>query len=658
MRAIQMVLCKTPFTPRYDNVVTGCTSHEFYTKLYNDLNNDVITLKTASTQFRTEFKETDTNLTFAFQLPYSIDLNDYNYIAIKDEAYKHGDQKASFWFLDSFEVLNAMNYVSYTLNCTKDFWHTYCLDLDDTDVFKQNIITKHSKLFNNNEYDYNRPFYCSTSSYPTSKSVLINSRVLWAVVKVNSTYSKSEFNSVVGSNVGFPFDGSITTVYIPLGFLDENDNYLRDNIVSLQVFNYTDYNSNYKLIKLPINKDNVDTEVVQISSNTRIDYDYTIIDPDYINTIGYKERIALIAEHPFVLSASLTFAPPFNFSPRKLSPQFNEYSIDVNIIRRYDDSNINPVVTSSFSVVELNGVYGLTLNRYDGVYYTDVYDAYTDIEYNIPKITDYNSVHTSIPPYRKIFCTIGETLIEIPKPCKKIKIRLFFNASTDGYSASIFVDNELFNYNISSSPSAILPLNSNVASTEMALYGSSYRDAQFIGSSINSLVSSALAIPEAFAPVNAGTKKQRNPTPLEVAKDLNNVGSSLLDVNKKFNDYYASYRTPDNVTNGFVLSSALVYGDYPYIVIEQTLSGYNDAIKFHFKKYGEKVNEYDYITNLSREKFSFIQTDNSILYSSRISQRCNEIVCSMLNNGVHLWNIKNIASLSQIGDYSVQNSEV
>ena len=624
MRAKSMLLCKAPFTPRYDNVVTGCTSQELYTRLA------ISGIQFPFSSIRTEFYETDTSLKFSLTLanytipPTKIRLDEYNYIAFKED-----DNKISFWFIDGWEIENAFEFPTVTIECTKDFWHTYCLDLSINDTYKQHIIRNHVKLTKNDGYDYNRPIYFPPISLPSRKSITINRRVLWAKVKINSTYSKEEYNSVIGLNYGYTFDGSILTCFIPLFIIDE-DNKIIDNITNLSVFNYTDHERHFPLLDLTIDKDSVTIDSdVSISSNTRIDYSLLL---------NAKRRISQIAEHPMVLSISLTSIPPIRYGIRKTT--LTQYSIDIDLF--------NDTLTSFYSVVKINGIPSITGYGGDREDSNDI-DSFTEVSYDIPELNvslNYpDSVNSVIYPYLKRYCVIGNNQIEIPKPIKNIKIRCVSNKATDGYSAEIYLDNLKYVYNIEASPSAILPINSNIASEEEALYGSSYRDSSFLLSGIISATKARQNVQNFFSE-GGGTK--------EIVNGLQNY-KNLRDIE---NEYYSEYRTPDNVTSGFVVCSSTIYGDYPFIMTESIFPEYIPKIENEFMIYGELTSNYDYITIMHREKFSFIKCDNSQIYSAKISQKCNDIITDILNRGVHLWNINNITSLNQIGDYSIENAEV
>lgn len=624
MRAKSMLLCKAPFTPRYDNVVTGCTSQELYTRLA------ISGIQFPFSSIRTEFYETDTSLKFSLTLanytipPTKIRLDEYNYIAFKED-----DNKISFWFIDGWQVENAFEFPTATLECTKDFWHTYCLDLTSSDTYKQHIIRKHTKMVHNDEYDYSRALFYSPSPYPHRTTFNIKDRVLWAKAKINTIYSQ-DGTVDLATEFGFPFDGNNLTVYIPLFYINDRNDIISE-IGYIDYYNDSNSIAKLQLIELPIDKDGIATATEDVGAHV-----YRIVDT-ILNT---QNKIEHLSSHPMVTDIELTFIPPFYYEIRENDSVFVYIDYDEH---GYYKCN-----------VDINGVDGVSMYKYGGLFEGDVkYDSFYDIEYDTSLLGLSNSdeYNMYIPPNFNRYCVIGGNKIEIPIPCKKVRIRLQFNGSTDGYSASIYFDGERYTYNIISSPNSKISLSRSKGSTEEALYGSSYRDASFI----RNLISGTLNVGGGIINTANALDNEDSGKILKGGRDVVNSYSSLAET---YNSYYRAYSTPDNITNGYVLAGSTIFGDYPYIVNEIIHSHYYYEVLFEFIKYGEQCNIYDYIVNMNREKFSFVRTVNAELYSYKISQKCNDLICSILNRGVHLWNIRNITSFNQIGDYSVENSEV
>ena len=89
MKLTQLLLCKTPFTPSYEHLVTGCSSTEFYTKLQSESTTETISpVLNPNVTFR-PVRETDREIVFTINLVTEnalyIKPQEYNYVATYEE---------------------------------------------------------------------------------------------------------------------------------------------------------------------------------------------------------------------------------------------------------------------------------------------------------------------------------------------------------------------------------------------------------------------------------------------------------------------------------------------------------------------------------------------------------------------------------------------
>ena len=426
MKLTQLLLCKTPFTPSYEHLVTGCSSQEFYNKLYNDQNNTTSILldKGNNLSFRT-VRETDREIVFSInlnsrELPYFKPYQ-FNYVATYET-----DNSYRFWFIDSYNLDNSVLNPSVTFYCSIDYWHSYCLE---GKIYEQNIVrnTQNGSEISSNQYLYEDSGIYHTVNY------ISNDRILWARVRINTLILVNN-PGAIGSSI----EGSVPFVYIPVGIVKNN------------VFSYLETTIDGTTIH--------DWEYIFSSTlGYKIDkasFSYGPGLPTTSKIIDGRNVLQYVGNWGFIESASLTYLPPFDYS-------FNESNKTISVgnitraIFTFDDRKITAIVPDNTSEYIRTILYNVDLP--------------------IPSINNPDSYFYNRYPFVYYSVFVGEREFKFPYPLTNVQIDVNSKCCSDSNIATLIINGVVVEDNIQVNLSIPLVINKDTAGIIEATYGSSYR---------------------------------------------------------------------------------------------------------------------------------------------------------------------------------------
>lgn len=427
MKLTQLLLCKTPFTPSYEHLVTGCSSTEFYNKLASeDSTQTISSVLTPNITFR-PVRETDREIVFSINMigenALYIKPQDYNYVA----TYEQYPTSRRFWFIESYNVDNSGVYPTVTFYCSIDYWHSYCLD---GKIYEQNIVRNTqngSEIFTNQYLNEDSGIY-HTVNY------ISNDRILWARVRIN-TLILVDNPGAIGSSI----EGSVPFVYIPVGIVKNNKFSYLENTFDGSVENNWEYIFSGTL-GYQINEDS---------------FNYGPGLPTTSKITDGRNVLQYVGNWGFIESASLTYLPPFNYSFNE-----NNKTISVGSITRanftFDGRTITAIVPDNTSEYIRTISYEVSLPS-PSVAIPDVY-----FYYRYPFL------------YYSIF--VGEREFKFPYPITRIQIVVNSKCCGDSNIARLVVNGVIVEDNIQVNLSIPLVINKDTAGIVEATYGSSYRE--------------------------------------------------------------------------------------------------------------------------------------------------------------------------------------
>jgi hypothetical protein len=599
MKLTQLLLCKTPFTPSYEHLVTGCSSQEFYNKLYNDRNNttSIQIDKGNNLSFRT-VRETDREIVFSInlnsrELPYFKPYQ-FNYTATYET-----DGSYRFWFIDSYNIDNSVMNPSVTFYCSIDYWHSYCL------ISTDNFITQRIGRITQNGRTLNNIFFADNLQLPHDVQIISNDRVLWGRARFNTIgYSDNYGRDVYFGTI---LDGSLSHAYIPLGvFSGSTFRYFNPNVT-------IEMGNTYKQITLNGNVASVDDKPAG-----------SIISPTLI-----RYAIEGISNFATIESFDLTYLPPF------------EYTYDEDSITILDYCNVIILARPDVPLEEQVSLITPALDK----------DIFTKtIRYNIslPSPTDstpdvyfYNRY-----PFRYYSIIVGEKEFTVNYPIQTVLIEITNNGSGNSSSCNLYVNGRLIADNIEISLSVPLPITTDQAGEIEAIYGSGYREIKLLTSLFNTSINAI--------PTPTGKKRDKLPS---LPSMISSVGGGIISGYMDTYEYLTEDNIPSTVYSPTSPSSEISYGDYPIIKLYSIKPGYETIVNSFIKMKGESVDYYDNPIVRNHKYFDFITTFNTVLLTRVLNGRGNEILSSAFNRGVYLWHYDNINSISNdVGNFNVINS--
>lgn len=431
MKLTQLLLCKTPFTPSYEHLVTGCSSTEFYNKLASEDSTQTISpVLTPNITFR-PVRETDREIVFSVNLigenALYIKPQDYNYVA----TYEQYPTSRRFWFIESYNVDNSGVYPTVTFYCSIDYWHSYCLD---GNVINQKIVrvTQNGKNISTNQYGME-------SFVPTH--YIINhdyERILWARVRINvSMLKKPGAYYYLPDDIGTIFSGSLPYIYFPIG--------------KTRYFRFSPNNS------MSINPSNKQwliskTADYEFREGEEITTDYTLC-PNGELFVNYVGKL------PFVESVSLTYLPPFS------------YTVD----------NDSITINNCVSVVLCNGFTAGVVSEGDliGVGACPIYDySMNPIVYTFEN----SDIFYDRYPFHYYSIIVGGREITVPYPINSVRFDMFNNGSGDSATCNLYINGTVIETNLPLNMSVPLPINIDKAGEIEALYGTGFREIRGLNS--------------------------------------------------------------------------------------------------------------------------------------------------------------------------------
>lgn len=519
MKLTQLLLCKTPFTPSYEHLVTGCSSQEFYNKLATEDSTQTISPAiTPNITFR-PVRETDREIVFSLNMigenALYIKPQEYNYVA----TYEQYPTSRRFWFIESYNVDNSGVYPTVTFYCSIDYWHSYCLE---GKIYEQNIVrnTQNGSNISSNQYLYEDSGIYHTVNY------ISNNRILWARIRIN-TLILVDSPSAIGSSL----EGSVPFVYIPVGIVKNNVfSYLETTINSTAIHNW-EY-------------------VFSGSLGYEIDEDsFNYVSGLPTNSVITDGNVVLqyVGNWGFVESASLTYLPPFDYS-------FNESkkTISVGTVTRASFTFEGRKVTT---IVPDNTSEYIRTIRYN-------------VDLPAPSVNNPDSYFYNRYPFVYYSVFVGEREFKFPYPLTSVQIDVNSKCCSDSNIATLIINGRVVEDNIQVNLSIPLVINKDTAGIIDATYGSSYREMSAlarllpIGSSLVSFnVPSPNVILDKFAS-NANLVKSY----MEYKGEVNTpVGTYIPHTNADaiaFGDYPFMVRhTPHSTLFPSIVKRIRIYGE-------------------------------------------------------------------------------------------------
>lgn len=431
MKLTQILLCKTPFTPSYEHIVTGCSSTEFYNKLSTDSNNITISLALNNATFRT-VRETDREIVLSINLVNNTLITfkpqDFNYIA----TYEEQPTSYRFWFVDSYNVDNSALWPTVTFYCSIDYWHSYCL------VSSDNFISQHITRITQNGANSNNIYFNEEDSIPHTVKIISNKRILWGRARINMTAYIS--SNTLNGKCGTVLDGSLAHFYVPLALMSGN---------SID-FKYIGVNMEQGYEFIYIKNDG------SISS--------TNYNSGYIGGYDPEESVRILSELATIDSFDLTYLPPFDYSIYE-----NNLGVSVNILGGCKVIGIHGVGEAPGDT----GLYLLTPSLLDNNKFSK------SIIYNInipsPTQSTPDNYFYNRYPYRYYSAIVGGKEFNVNYPVTSFRFDITNNGSGNSSSCSVYCNGNCIADNIEISNSVNLPITKNQAGQIEAIYGSSYR---------------------------------------------------------------------------------------------------------------------------------------------------------------------------------------
>lgn len=626
MKLTQLLLCKTPFTPSYEHLVTGCSSSEFYSKLSSQPSTQIISpVLTPNITFR-PVRETDREIVFSLNMigenSIYIKPQDFNYVA----TYEQNPTSSRFWFIDSYNVDNSGVYPTVTFYCSIDHYHSYCLDVN---ILEQTIIrdTQNERRKNDNQFisdDINIPH----------REVIVktnHNRILWVRAKI----SLIEYNSP-DLNIGSTLDGGLPDIYFPLALIDGDGNLVEDRCGI-----HTSGNHRHITIK----KDTIKSE--DIGSEEKY---YSVL-------YGTYTLLSSLSSSPIVKEMSLTYIVPFDYTIDYYEPLSN-LSVDVNY------NNILDVV----DLVSNNGyITGITLrasseHAFDYTKEINIfYDNQGDLSEEFDRIEPRYKSWLYVYPYTYYSVHIGSFSLVVPYPIYSVKFKIKFGGSSSTFNCDIYINGNLVQNNISVPYQYPLPINTTQADVIDARYGSSFRELQYMLNttrSIGAVTSSAQTMIGGVGSIVTGGMSFN---PLIMGGGIfKTVGGGADFATAIYasqeRDMILNAQKTTASTQYFPVSQAdsVILGNYPFIskhiVDEHFISFCEDRIK----KFGQNVYKLGNPFVMNHTFYDYKKCHDCRVVSNELTSLANEVISSVLNRGVHIWDY---TKYEYIGNYSDINNE-
>ena len=595
MKLTQLLLCKTPFTPSYEHLVTGCSSEEFYNKLYNDQNNTTsINIDMGNTLgFRT-VRESDREIVFSINLN-SIELDyfkpyQFNYVATYET-----DGSYRFWFIDSYNLDNSILNPSASFYCSIDYWHSYLLN-NVNSIKDQHIVRK----IGNDPYI----FIPDDISVPHEEFLLKSRRVLWARCRISTTEfteDKALEPGVQNAELGLPYDGGMVTVFIPLIEFDGED------IIDYQVS--VKFLTAHRIAKMDYETKHI-TFTIENREGVPYTQDYQI--GDVIN------RLSSIAT---ILDFSLTFIPPINYA----IGEFGHLEV------REDGSGFTPV--GIYKTTDGYPIYGFTY--FASSHYPFEFTRRVNLLNSAEQINYLNAY-----PYNYYKIYIGGQCYYYPYPVTTVDVEFKCFGSANSMCADLYINYELVEKNISICQNIPLPINVTNADVINARYLQGYRELGLNMALVNSVSNITSSVTGIFS--KSPISKAINVIP--------NAISSAYNIAKEYYEYESQSRTPSKQYYPVTEALSALLGDYPFIISYSVNRDYESMIQDRIKVLGHKTDYYGKPVYAPTNSYEFYKIDYSNIFSQILNDRGNNIIMNAFVRGVHLWDYS--VPLDNIGIYN------
>lgn len=597
MKLTQLLLCKTPFTPSYEHLVTGCSSTEFYTKLQSESTTETISpVLNPNVTFR-PVRETDREIVFTINLVTEnalyIKPQEYNYVA----TYEEYPTSRRFWFIESYNVDNSGVYPSVTFYCSIDYWHSYILDNNDY-VKEQRIIRKKGK----DPYIY----IPDDIDVPHDEFLVPSDRILWARCRVSTTEFKKYTSSspmVVNAELGLPYDGGMVTLYIPL------IHFYGEDIVS------------YRIGVRFLTAHRVAT--MDFTSHTITATNNGQANVNYVQSFQIGHLINNLASIATILDLSLTFIPPINFSYTA-----NDGMIDV----REDGTGLTSVL--------------IKRDGYPSMYaFTYFSESHYPFEFTkrINLLTTSTVSYTNVYPFNYYKIYVGGQPYIFPYPVTSVDVDFKAGGSANSVSCDLYVNTELVEKNISVCQNIPLPINVTEADLINARYLNGYRE-----------LGLSLSLTNGILNATRGTMNVFNSSSISSVAS-SGIGAIQKGINSAYNiaeEYYkyeSQERTPAKQFYPVTEALSAIIGDYPYIISCSVNNAYSTLVSERIKVIGHKTDYYGKPLTAPTNGFEFYKIDPINIFSSNLNDRGNNHIISAFTRGVHLWDYN--VSFDTIGIY-------
>lgn len=603
MKLTKLLLCKSPFTPAYEHLVSGCSAQQLYNCI-RDTSEGVkeITMATDAPNnlyIRTANEtESSVNITLVCD---SFTPQDYNYICTVEHKFNAvvDTQKFRFWFITGYTVENALDYETVTFNCSIDWWHSYGTALTGDDTIDCTI----QRMTQNTNSTI---FYGGDSFYSGHRQVSrYADRVLWARCRLNTV----QYTNATDAINGFMNSGSLLYVYFPIS------KYPTTEETNLQI------NGDWTIFE-------VDGNTLSVNRTDNVDLRPVIYSLS-LNTIGSLFNI---------IDLSLTFIPPFN------------YNVNGNNII------VNDVNTAFFSVL---GVYGIVQSSVGAINFVrDVEFITTNNDSAITPI--YDSY-----PFHYYSMVVGGNSLIVNYKVNRVLYKIRCRGSGDSNLCDLYINNVLVKENIEINSIVKIPINVESAGLVDATYGASYRLIDVITSTSSNVLSGAFNIgTEIGSMLATGAKTPKN-SAQEISQTTSQVSgigaivSTALNTVNSVNKITGNYRAQENISTVIstdtTSASAFFIGDLPYIIEHFPLTQYNEIIYNRIKIFGTDVMVINKPLIRNHLNFDFISTTGMTVLSNKLPSLSNSILSEAFNRGCYLWHYSPTFSIQSIGNFDITN---
>lgn len=615
MRISELTLFKAPFTPTYQNLVSGCNSRELYDKMLSELEHlTYTTTLNQSQQFRT-VRETVDKLEFTINIDYYyaahppvlFKLDQCNYVGIIE----NGSEEVYFYFIDDYTVINNLNGInSYHVYCTKDFWHTY---MTDATFDNCNIVRATQKYNSNSNF--------IPDERPTEHINLrtIGDRVIWLKLKFNGLLLP-EIEVEGGGALGIGTSMANPSMYIPLFVIREYGSYQELKYIS-QIATKKDSATFVNTLELFAESIGIETSIQRIRGEISDRSNFTLRSFSNIFTI-IKEKLSGSLKGMY-----LTYFPPFNFDFYESTVNIylednisvnNDFVIPSIMNIKITDGDTNPSLTGIVNFTRSSGQQsGHPIDNKDNKI---ISVSYTPNKSFSSPLNAY--------PYNYASVMVGGKEYNVNYPVQKVDCIFYHNFSEDGATYDLFINSKLIASKILVND--LVPIDFVVSNADSidAIYGSSYRAIQLEAENIREVTNVVRSI--------ANIKPSPEGAFIGAMTFLGDAAVSGLNIATNIMEYNAQDRIVANENVGTNNSGVMAIGYYPYIIYHNLTNNYYDYYIDFIKCFGTRCLIYGSPIVKYHTFFDYVKCEGYV-NSVSCPQIYNKDLIQVLTGGTTIW---------------------